>query len=212
MMNQNNQQLIKASVVIVIVAGLLGAITVLTEGIGIAGGKLFAISLSLIIFGIMATISMVVTRKPEYKALGTAGIFVSGLAFILFAVLIIGEISEPILLKLSFSSLIASFALGHICLLHYFTLQNKYATYARMTATLAITIFSLFLIIQIFEPFPSLYNFAYDQSTLKVIVAALIVDLAATLLVPLCNRLKKDEPAELTFTKEEPGVKDEANS
>ena len=91
-MDQNNQQLIKASVVIVIITGLIGALSIVADGIGATSGKIFSLCLSLILYGITATISMVVTRKPEYKILGTAGMIVSGLGFLLLAIIILGEV------------------------------------------------------------------------------------------------------------------------
>lgn len=212
-MNQNNQQLIKASVITVIIAGALGALSILAGGIDVANAKLFGISFTLILFGITATISFVVTSKPEYKTLGTAGMVVSAVAFLLSLILILSEADGKSLPQLAFCLMIASIALAHICLLHHFNLQNKYALYARMTATASISIFSLILIVKVFEPFPSLYTLGATQGVLKILVSSLIVDLAATLLVPLCNRLKVEEPVELTFTSEEPPappVQDEA--
>jgi hypothetical protein len=209
-MNQNNQQLIKIAVIVVIIAGLLGALSVIASDIGVASMKLFALSLILIVFGITATICMVVTRKPEYKTLGMAGMVVSASGFFISAIVILAEISDSGILQLAFSLFIAAIALAHICLLHHFNLQNKYAYYARMTATIAIALFSLILITRIFEPIPSLYNIGGTQSILKILVAALMVDLAATLLVPLCNRLEVHEPAEeLTITSEPPAAPDE---
>ena len=203
-MKQNNQQLIKASIITVIIAGVLGALSMLAGGIGAASAKLFSISLSLIFFGITATISMIVTRKPEYKGLGTAGIIVSAVAFLLIFIIIVAEIGEQVFFQFAFCFFIASIALAHICLLHYFNLQNKYALYARMTATAAISIFSLSLIVKFFEPFSSLYSLGYNQEVLKLLFAALIVDLGATLLVPLSNQLKTQEPVDLAFTSKEP--------
>ena len=205
-MNQNNQQFIKVSVIVAIIAGLLGALAVLSSGIGLENAKMISISLVLIIYGITATVCMVVTGKPAFKTLGTAGMIVSGIAFLLALIMIVGEIGNEELLKLGFASFIASVGLAHICLLHHFNLQNKYALYARMTATAAIAIFSFLIIIRIFEPFISLNALAYNQSILKIILASLIVDLAATLLVPLCNRLKINEPA---VTPEPPAIHEE---
>ena len=202
-MYQNNQQLIKASVIIVIIAGVLGALSIFTGGLDASSAKLFCISFILILFGITGTISFVVTGKPQYKALGTAGMVVSAITFLLFFIVILTEVADTGIFQLGFCLMIASIALAHICLLHHFNLQNKYALYARMTATSAIAIFSLILIVKVFEPFPSLYSLGYNQSALKLLVAALVIDLAATLLVPLCNRLKVEEPIELTFTTEE---------
>ena len=203
-MNLKNQQFIRGAIITVIVAGAFGALSILAGGIGQAGAKLFTICFSLIFFGITATISMIVTRKPEYKGLGTAGLVVSAISFFIFSVMILAEIGDPSILQLAFAMMILSIALAHICLLHYFNLQNKYALYARMTATIAISIFSLILITRIFEPFPRLYSLGANQSALKLLVAALVVDLAATLLVPLCNQLKVNETIELTFTDEQP--------
>ncbi len=202
-MNQNNQQLIKASVIIVIIAGILGALSILAGGLDAYTAKIFSISFILILFGITATISFVVTSKPEYKTLGTAGMIVSGITFLLFFIVILAEVGDQGIFQLAFCLMIASIALAHICLLHHFNLQNKYAHYARITATTAIAIFSLVLIVKVFEPFPSLYSLGYNQTALKLLVAALVIDLAATLLVPLCNQLQVEEPVELTFTSEE---------
>ena len=206
-MLQNNQQFIKVSIIVVIIAGLLGALAALSSGIMLANGKMISICLLLIIYGITATICMVVASKPAYKTMGMTGMIVSGVAFLLKFVMILGEIGNEYLLKAAFVLFIASIGLAHICLLHHFNLQNKYALYARMTATAAIAIFSFLFIIRIFEPFISLNSLIYNQSVLKTILAALIVDLAATLLVPLCNRLKVDDPAEqLTITSEPPAM------
>ncbi len=192
-MNPQHPQWIRTSVVIVIIAGLFGAFSVISEGIGLTSGKIFALSFSLIFFGITAAIPMVITRKPECRALGMAGMAVSGVAFLLVALLILGEIGNEVLLKFTFSLFIASIALAHISLLYYFNLRNKYAHYARTSATVFITLFSFLLIVRIFEPFPGLNALAYNQSTLKMLVASLVLDLAATLLVPLCNRLQPDQ-------------------
>lgn len=211
-MNQNNQQFIKASVIIVIIAGLLGALAVISGGIGLENGKLIAISLSVIIFGITATICMVVTRKPAFKTLGNAGMIVSGLAFLVAFIMIVGAIESEEILKIGFALFIASVALAHICLLHNFNLQNKYALYARMVATIAISIFSLLIITRVFEPIISLTSLVYNQSIIKILLSSLIVDLAATLLVPLCNRLKVNAPAvQITNTSEPPAVHEEQN-
>src|SRR5947207_222360 len=105
-------QTIKALVIIVIVAGLLGALTILAiESFGIAGIKLFAISLALMLCGITATLSLVVAEKPEYKTLGVAGMIVSGLVFLLATAIILGEIGDPGFLKFVLSLFIISIGL-----------------------------------------------------------------------------------------------------
>ncbi len=201
-MNFKNQQLIKASVVIVIMAGIFGALSVTIENIGQATGKLFAICMSIILFGMTAVISMIAGRKPENKNLGIAGIIISGIAFLLVFTLILTEFSNDIFLKIVFSFFISAIAIAHINLLHYFNLQNKYALYARITATTAIVVFSLFIITQVFSPFPNFNSFTGNQAVYKLIIAALIIDLSATLLVPLCNNLEVAKPTELTFNEE----------
>jgi hypothetical protein len=87
-MNLNNQQFIKGLIIAVIIAGAIGALTVLVSdslgrGVGEITGKLFLASFSLIFFGITGTISMVVSAKPQYKTLGSAGLYVSIAAFAL---------------------------------------------------------------------------------------------------------------------------------
>jgi hypothetical protein len=204
-MNQHNQQPIKVSVAITIIAGVLGALSALGGSIDPSTAKIFSISMMLILFGITGTISWVVTNKPEYKTLGIAGMAASLGAFLLFFIMILSETGGDILIKLAFTLSITAIALAHICLLYHITIQNKYAAYARIAATTAIALFSFFIIIQIFQPLPDLYMMASNQSTIKTISALLLVDLAATLLVPLCNRLKIESPVEeLQFTPEEP--------
>lgn len=201
-MNNNNQQLIKTSIIIVIIAGALGTLSI--ASIGLASAKMLGISISMILFGITGTISMVVMSKPEYKGLGTAGVIVSLLAFLLAFILIVAEVIDEGLLKLAFALFIASIGLAHICLLHHFNMQNKYAVYARMTATIAISLFSLLLIMRTFESLTSMYALAYNQGIIQLILASLIIDLSATLLVPLCNRLQvHHDPVEFSFTQQE---------
>lgn len=111
------------------------------------------------------------------------------------AIAILGGVSDISMLQLSGALLIASIALAHICLLFHFNLQNKYAHSARTTAIIAISLFAFLFIIRVFDPMMDLYSLANSQSGSKLLVAALVVDLAATALVPLCNRL--EVPAEL---------------
>lgn len=218
-MNQNNQQLIKAAIVTVIIAAAIGVITVLGgDSLGRGGGeitgKLFLASFSLIFFGITATISMVVTAKPQYKILGNAGMIVSVVAFFLVLILIFTGIDNDLTIpKFAFALFIASIALAHICLLHHFNLQNKYAYTARIAASIFISLFSMVIIVNILGAVEGLQALMNGQSILKMGIACLVIDLAATVLVPLCNRLKVNEPAEqLTITSEPPPVQEEQAS
>jgi uncharacterized membrane protein len=208
-MNPNNQQFIKGAIITVIIAAAIGVLTVLAgdsagRGAGDFTGKLFLVSFSLIFFGITAILSMVVTAKPAYKNLGNAGMIVSVIAFFLILILIFTGVGEDITIaKLAFALFIASIALAHICLLHHFNLQNKHAHSARITATIFISLFAFVIIINVFgagDGFSALMN---SQGMLKMGMASLVIDLAATLLVPLCNRLKAEEPVKLSFTDEQ---------
>jgi hypothetical protein len=207
-MNQNNQPLIKASVTIVIIAGLVAALSLFAGGINPVEGKLFAICFSLIFFSITAVISFAAAGKHGISVLGTLGMMASVIAFMLVFVIIMAEIDDDSILKLAFTFFIISIALAHINLLHYFTLQNKYALYARIAATAAISVFSVLVIAQIFSPFQGMYSITGYQSAYKLIIASLVIDLAATVLVPLCNRLEAEKPPELTLGEEKPVEKD----
>ncbi len=216
-MNPNNQQFIKGAIITVIIAAAIGALTVLAsdsfgDGGGEIAGKLFLVSFSLIFFGIMAAISMVVTEKPPYKNLGKAGMIVSAAAFLLVLILIFAGVDDDITIaKLAFALFIASIALAHISLLHHFNLQNKHANTARIIATIFISLFSLVIIINIFGTGQGLQSFLVNgQSMAKLGMTSLMIDLAATLLVPLCNRLQVNNPAEeLNLTPEQPPVQNE---
>lgn len=120
-------------------------------------------------------------------------------AFVLTAVVIIAEIGDAGFLQFLSSLFIILLGLTHICLLHHFNLQNKYASYARITATVAIALFTLLSVVRTFDSFLFYESFLYDQATYKIIFVAFIIDLAATLLVPLCNRLQMPEKTELDF-------------
>ena len=158
-MNPNNQQFIKGAIITLIIAAAIAVLTVLAgdsigRGAGEFTGKLFLACFSLIFFGITTAISMVVTEKPQYKILGNAGMVVSAVAFLLILILIFAGVrseSDLTIAKLAFALFIASIALAHICLLHHFNLQNKYAHFARITATIFISLFSLIIIVNIFE-------------------------------------------------------------
>jgi hypothetical protein len=219
-MNSTNQQFIKGAIITVIIAGAIAALIVLAgdsagRGSGEITGKLFLMCFSLIFFGITAVISMVVTEKPQYKMLGNAGMIVSAAGFFVVMILIlagVGNQRDMIIPKFAIALFIASIALAHICLLHHFNMQNKYAHYARMTATIFISIFSLVIIVNIFGAGDGLQSLMNVQSSGKIVTASLIIDLAATLLVPLCNRLKVNAPEEqLTITSEPPPVQEEQN-
>src|SRR6187200_2955153 len=124
-------QTIKVLVIAVITAGLFGVITVLiSDGMGIEGAKAFAISLCFIIYGLFSAAPMVLAEKPESKTLGTGSMLVSTLAFILTVAAILAEITDVGFLKFIASLFILSLGLAHICLLHHFNMQNKYARYA----------------------------------------------------------------------------------
>ena len=199
-MNLNNQPLVKGSVAIVIIAAIIGVLSVLAGGFNLIESKLFAICMSLIFYGITGVISFASADRHRNNALSTSGVFSSVVAFVLVFIIVLAEVSDESILKLAFTFFIAAIALAHINLLHYFNLQNKYALYARIAGTTAISVFSLLIIIQIFSPMPSLYSFSGYQSVYKIIIAALIIDLSSTLLVPLCNRLVVEKEVEFTLT------------
>ena len=193
-------QTIKALVIAVIIAGILGSITILAiDSLGVEGIKVLGICLSLIIYGICGAVCMVVSEKPAYKTLGGAGMIIAVFAFVLTAVVIIAEIGDAGFLQFLSSLFIILLGLSHICLLHHFNLQNKYASYARITATVAIALFTLLSVVRTFDSFLFYESFFYNQATYKIIFVAFVVDIAATLLVPLCNRLQVPEKAELNF-------------
>jgi uncharacterized membrane protein len=205
----NNQQFIRGAILTLIIAGVIGILTVLVgDSFGVATGdftgKLFLTCFSLIFFGITGAISMVVTEKPEYKNLGNAGMIVSVLAFFITLILIFAGIGDEdvTLPKFAASLFLAAIALAHISLLHHFNLRNRHAHNARMTATIFISIFTLVIIILLFSSRGFFSGMGDIQTLSKVIMGSLVADLAATALVPLCNRLPADEKPTLSFDKE----------
>lgn len=197
---KQNPQFIKAAVIAVIIAGAIGALLVMGGGsFDIGGAKAFGICLLFIIFGITAAICMVTAEKATHRMLGNAGMITSGAGFLVAAISILGEIRDQSLVQIGGALLIASIALAHICLLYHFTLQNKYAHYARTAAVTAIGLFAFLFIIRIFEPMMDIYSLAGSQSSIRLLIAALMIDLAATLLVPLCNRLEPSAQQPVTI-------------
>lgn len=203
-----NPQFIRGSIIVLLIAGIIGVLTVLAgDSFGVATGdftgKLFLTCFSLIFFSITAVICMVVTEKPEYKNLGNAGLIVSAIAFFITLILIFGGVGEdPSIAKFAFSLFLASIALAHISLLHYFNIRNRHAHNARMTATIFISIFTGVIIILLFSS-RGLFDSLGDAQTMsKIILGSLVADLAATAMVPLCNRLPADEQPALSFDNE----------
>ncbi|HUM97256.1 MAG TPA: hypothetical protein PK275_05325 [Chitinophagaceae bacterium] len=213
---KNTTSAIRSLIIAIIVAGTIGALTVLAgDSFGMATGditaKIFLICISFIYFGIPAAIGYVVAEKPIYKGLGNATMIVSSVAFLITLILIFAGINDDAsIAKLAASLFIASIALGHISLLHHFTLLNKHAHTARTSATIFISIFSFIVIINIFGTGNGFTSILGNQTMLKGGVASLVLDLAATLLVPLCNRLPADEQPTLSFSNESKPVIDEA--
>lgn len=205
----NNPQTIRGAIIAVIIAGAIGALTVLAgDTFGMATGnitaKLFLISVSFIFFGITAALGFVATEKNEFKGLGNATMIVSAIAFFVMLILIFAGINDNVTIaKLAFSLFIASIALGHISLLHHFNLRNKQAVTARTCATIFISIFSFIVIANIFGTGNGFTSLLGNQTMMKGGVASLVLDLAATLLVPLCNRLPAEAPTEFSFTNKE---------
>jgi len=203
-MNRNNQQAIKTFIAIVILAGVLGILSILAGSISEITGKLFMICYSLIVFGLLAAPCMVVAEKPQYKGLGAAGMITASLGFLFTLICILAGIGQEDMLRFILILFVASFALAQMSFLFHINIQNKYAGYARITATVAIAIFSFVIITQSFQSLPSFYMMGANQEVLKIVGGSFIASLAATLLVPLCNRLHIEEPvAHLSFTEEE---------
>lgn len=193
-------QIIKALVITVIIAALVSAIGILAvDGVGIDGAKIFIICICFLLYGLFAAAPLVVAEKTEYRTLGIAGMFIPMLGFVLSAVAILAEIGDTGLLKFIGALFMLSMGLAQVCLLYHINVQNQYANAARLTATITIALFTLLIIIRIFDSFESYDSFLYDQSTSKIMVVAFLIDIAATILVPLCNRLQLDEKVELNF-------------
>ena len=204
-MNTHNQSTIKAAIIIILIAGIFGALSVFAGGLDPSTAKIGSVCFLLLIFGITATTGIVVTGNPALKTLGNAAIICSAAGFLLFSIMILAETGDVELLKFAVCLLIASLGLGHICFLYHINPQNKYAYNARIGATIAVSLFTLIALVQVFQPLPSIYMMAYNPSTLKMLTALLILELAATLLVPLCNRLiVPTQLPELEFTREPP--------
>ncbi len=201
-MNQNNQQPLKVLIGLVILAGLAATIIVLSsDDFNPWSSKTLAIALSLLFYGITGTVCWAVTRKKEHNILGYAGLAVAGVGFLLNTAGILGEFKSTEMLKLTFNLWIASIGLAHISFLFYITVQNRYASIARTVATIFIAIFSLLIISKVFGIDEEFFFLTENYTTyLRLILAAWVLDLTATLLVPLCNQLQVQRPAELEFS------------
>ena len=85
---KQSTSVIKNLIVVVIVAGVIGALTVLAgDSFGMVTGditaKLFLISISFVFFCIPAALGFVVAEKPNYEALGKATMLVAAAAFLI---------------------------------------------------------------------------------------------------------------------------------
>lgn len=204
---KQSPQTIKALIIAVIIAAAVSAIGILAvDGMGKGAGKVFIICLCFILFALFGAAPLVVAEKPAYKTLGIAGMIVPVLGFVLTAVAILGEIGDVGLMKFIGCLFVLSLGLAQVSLLYHINVQNNYANTARIAATVGIAIFTFLIIIRIFDSFLMYESFLYDQSTSKITVVAFIVDLAATILVPLCNRLPVIEKIEMDFEQTPPAA------
>jgi hypothetical protein len=213
-MNSTNQSFLKVFIAIVILAGLSATIMILvSDSPSPTGSKLLSIAFSFIFYGITGTICWATARKSEHNLLGSAGMIISAVAFLFTTILIAGEVESTDLLKIAFSLLIASIALAHICFLFYINVQNKYAAIARILAALFISFFSLLIITKVFDIDEGLFFMrGPGENYIKMVLASLVLDLTATLLVPLCNKLPDSTPTELVITSEPPATADEVQA
>jgi hypothetical protein len=203
-MNPTAQAFLKVFIAIVILAGLTTTIMIMTiDNPSLFNGKIIAICLLLLLYGITGSICLATANKKEHNLLGIAGVIMSAVTFLYTSILILGEVSQTELSKLSFCMFIASVALAHICFLFYITTRNKYAFIARITATIFISISSLLIIKKIFEVNSSFFNFPTPSETyVRIFFASLVLNFTATLLVPLCNRLNDPDVEEFVLTSE----------
>jgi hypothetical protein len=195
-MNSTAQSFLKILIAIVILAGATATIMVMVADEPSAGGsKILSIAMSLIFFGITGSICWAAARKPQHNILGNAGMIVSAVAFLYTTMLVLGEVDSTAMLRVAFCFFIASIALAHISFLFYINARNKYASIVRVLATLFITFFSLLIITKIFEVDDGLFFMrGFDLTYIRLVFSSLILDLTATLLVPLCNQLDIETP------------------
>lgn len=213
-MKSKHQHLFKALIIIAIITAIVAILALLsfserTFNFGVL--KLFGLCLSLLAFGLTATVSMVISEKQDYKLLGIAGVIVSAIGFLFFALIIITGIQNQTQSRIASILSISTLSITHISLLHLINPQNRFAQYARNTATIAICLFSLLWINQIFQSFPFLFipGVGGDLTQVKLLMAAFVVCLTATLLVPLCNRLNIKEPNNEVFIPQEEAINTE---
>src|SRR5262245_22418656 len=91
-MNSNNQSLLKLLIGMVIVAGLIAALLVLSgESNSETPIKIIIIAFSFLFFGITSSVCLAVTRKPEHRMLGGIGIAISFIAFIIITFLVFSD-------------------------------------------------------------------------------------------------------------------------
>jgi len=122
----------------------------------------------------------------------------------LTSILLIGGIGDEGMLKFIGIISLSSFALAYVCFLHHINVQNKYAVASRMTATIAISLFTFVVTTQLFQPLVNIYMLVANETMLKLLFASFFIALVATLLVPLCNRLQVAEPVqEFSFTEDQ---------
>jgi len=193
---EKDQGFLKFYIILVIVMAAIGTLVTLGGGISLGSSKAIAIIILFLVYNITGCICWVTSKRPEYNVLGIIGAVASGLGFVVaFMLIIMGSSSmsgAEGLFKMAFGIFIISIAFAHICLMYYFHVQNKYAHTARTVAVIFISIFSMLFMIKIFSSFEAImYSPMPEITYARILGAALILDLAATSLVPLCNRLSE---------------------
>lgn len=203
-MNSNQQQGLKLLIILVAAIGALAAILMLAGVFDGFSGKFIGITFSMLYYGIMGCICHAVIRKKEYYGLGIAGIAVAAAGFLLNLLLILleKEIFTADFAKVVLALLLVSLALAHISFLFYINIQNKYAALARTIAVIFISLFTFLIVVKLFDSFDFIYMRRTNEGFARVLIASLITDLTATLLVPLCNQLRFPSEAGFTFDTE----------
>lgn len=201
-MNESKQPLLKITIALVIIAAIAATVMIfLSDGYDMNGSKIAFTCFSLIFFGITGSICLATTGNPKFGIIGNIGVIISVFAFLLINIIVHGEIESTELLKAGFSLFILAIALAHISFLFHINIQNKYASTTRIIAVIFISIFSIQIISKVFGANTTfIFTSTPTAEELKILLSSLVLDLAATVLVPLCNRLsvKPVEPVIIT--------------
>lgn len=158
--------------------------------------KIFYIASTALFFAILGALSFSLFQKRNHQQLSLVAIIITVIGFTSSSIAILAETESKVFVKCILSFTVLSIALAQICMLYKINIINSYAAMSRIIAVATISIFSLIMIVLIFQGFDDIPNVfmrgsGINESVGRAYIAILSLDLAFTAATPILNKLEK---------------------